>query len=225
MVTAAANRLHLHSLISCRCNSGISTLRTLKTIFANHDDHHLAHERAPLFDALTANVMVADTDLKIIYMNEAVTGLLKEAESAIRKDLPSFDVAGLIGRNIDIFDKNPAHRHDVRDTLARTHRATINVGGRVFDLVATPVKEKDGKRTAISVEWSDATLRLQSLESMAKVRAISRSQAVIEFGMDGTVLTANEGFLHALGYTLGEIQGKHHSIFIDPSERDGERDD
>jgi methyl-accepting chemotaxis protein len=50
--------------------------------------------------------------------------------------------------------------------------------------------------------------------------AISRSQAVIEFGMDGTVITANDNFLKALGYSLGEIQGKHHSMFVDPSERD-----
>jgi methyl-accepting chemotaxis protein len=50
--------------------------------------------------------------------------------------------------------------------------------------------------------------------------ALSRSQAVIEFGMDGTVLTANDNFLKALGYSLGEIQGKHHSMFVDPSERD-----
>ncbi|WP_275185825.1 PAS domain-containing methyl-accepting chemotaxis protein [Bradyrhizobium sp. CSA112] len=50
--------------------------------------------------------------------------------------------------------------------------------------------------------------------------AISRSQAVIEFGTDGTILTANDNFLKALGYTLGEIRGKHHSMFVDPSERD-----
>ncbi|XSC43610.1 methyl-accepting chemotaxis protein [Bradyrhizobium sp. RDT10] len=50
--------------------------------------------------------------------------------------------------------------------------------------------------------------------------ALSRSQAVIEFGMDGTILTANDNFLKALGYSLGEIRGKHHSMFVDPSERD-----
>jgi methyl-accepting chemotaxis protein len=50
--------------------------------------------------------------------------------------------------------------------------------------------------------------------------ALGRSQAMIEFGMDGTIRTANDNFLNALGYTLGEIQGKHHSMFVDPSERD-----
>ena len=46
-----------------------------------------------------------------------------------------------------------------------------------------------------------------------------KSQAVIEFNMDGTIRTANENFLDALGYTLGEIQGKHHSMFVEPAER------
>jgi PAS domain S-box-containing protein len=50
--------------------------------------------------------------------------------------------------------------------------------------------------------------------------ALGRSQAVIEFGIDGTILTANDNFLKTLGYSLGEIQGKHHSMFVAPSERD-----
>ena len=59
-----------------------------------------------------------------------------------------------------------------------------------------------------------------SSSDKALADALGRSQAVIEFGMDGTILTANDNFLKALGYTLGEIQGKHHSMFVDPSERD-----
>jgi methyl-accepting chemotaxis protein len=59
-----------------------------------------------------------------------------------------------------------------------------------------------------------------SSSDKALADALGRSQAVIEFGMDGTILTANDNFLKALGYSLGEIQGKHHSMFVDPSERD-----
>lgn len=54
----------------------------------------------------------------------------------------------------------------------------------------------------------------------ALVEALNRSQAVIEFNMDGTIITANENFLGALGYELGEIQGKHHSMFVDSAEKD-----
>src|SRR5258708_348044 len=50
--------------------------------------------------------------------------------------------------------------------------------------------------------------------------ALGRSQAVIEFDMDGTIRTANDNFLKALGYTLAEIQGKHHSMFVEQAERD-----
>ncbi|MEA1672021.1 PAS domain-containing methyl-accepting chemotaxis protein [Nitrospirillum sp. BR 11163] len=56
---------------------------------------------------------------------------------------------------------------------------------------------------------------------IATLAALDKSQAVIEFAMDGTVLTANANFLKALGYTLGEIKGKHHSLFVEPQERDG----
>jgi methyl-accepting chemotaxis protein len=171
-------------------------------------------------DLLTANVMVADADLTIIYMNEAVIGFLREAESDIRKDLPRFSVATLIGSNIDVFHKNPTHQRQMLAHLNTTHRATINVGGRIFDLVATPLKGKDGRRAGIAVEWADATLRLQNLSFAAQSAAISKAQAVIEFKMDGTVLTANDNFLKALGYSLPEIQGKHHSMFAEPAMRD-----
>lgn len=54
----------------------------------------------------------------------------------------------------------------------------------------------------------------KSGELLAKLQALDKSQAVIEFDLDGTILTANENFLRAVGYTLQEIQGKHHSIFV-----------
>jgi methyl-accepting chemotaxis protein len=58
------------------------------------------------------------------------------------------------------------------------------------------------------------------MEDAGKIAAMSRAQAVIEFNMDGTIVTANDNFLGAIGYTLAEIQGKHHSIFVVPEERD-----
>ena len=52
-------------------------------------------------------------------------------------------------------------------------------------------------------------------DSAAKLDAIGRSQALIEFKPDGTIITANENFLGAVGYSLEEIAGKHHSMFVD----------
>ncbi len=57
-------------------------------------------------------------------------------------------------------------------------------------------------------------------ETRAQIEAIHRTQAVIEFELDGTVITANDNFLRTLGYTLDEIQGRHHSQFVDPAFRE-----
>lgn len=70
--------------------------------------------------------------------------------------------------------------------------------------------QNDNRNEAISAE------ELQDLRG--KVSAIDRAQAVIEFSLDGQVLTANQNFLSALGYTLDEIKGKHHSMFVDPAD-------
>ncbi|MFZ5716462.1 MAG: PAS domain-containing protein [Bradyrhizobium sp.] len=170
---------------------------------------------------VSANVMVADNDLNIVYMNNAVTDLLREAETDLKKELPHFNVNTLVGTNIDVFHKNPQHQRRMLASLSTVHRAMIQIGERKFDLVATPVKNDDGSRAGIVVEWSDASIRLRNLDFGAQVAAASRSQAVIEFNMDGTIITANANFLGALGYSLDEIKGKHHSMFVEPKERDG----
>ena len=56
---------------------------------------------------------------------------------------------------------------------------------------------------------------VQAADFSGQIAAIGKSQAVIEFNMDGTVVTANDNFLQALGYSLSEIQGKHHQMFVD----------
>ena len=168
-------------------------------------------------DGITANVMVADASLTIVYANRAVTDLLKEAENEIRKDMSRFSVATMVGGNIDGLVKDA---RQLFGNLDATLLTSISLGSRTFDLVATPLKDKDGKRAGVAIEWTDAALRIQNLEFAAQAEAIGRAQAVIEFNMDGTVVTANENFLKALGYSLPEIQGKHHQMFVDPAMRD-----
>ena len=57
-------------------------------------------------------------------------------------------------------------------------------------------------------------------DTAARLAALDRSQAIIEFTMDGTIITANANFLNAMGYTLDEVKGKHHSIFVEPAFRE-----
>jgi methyl-accepting chemotaxis protein len=98
----------------------------------------------------------------------------------------------------------------------------IGKGGKEVWIQATynPVLDGSGKPCKIVKFATDITARkIKSMEDAGQIAAISRAQAVIAFEMDGTIVTANDNFLKALGYTLAEIQGKHHSMFVDPSER------
>ncbi len=62
---------------------------------------------------------------------------------------------------------------------------------------------------------------LCNIDHDGQLEALQRSQAVIEFALDGTILDANANFLAAVGYTRDEIRGRHHSLFVDPAEREG----
>lgn len=87
-----------------------------------------------------------------------------------------------------------------------------------------PVKSASGKVLKIIKFANDITqTKMNGLDSAAKLTAVSRAQATIEFAPDGQILTANENFLSALGYSLSEIVGKHHRIFIEPTEANSQR--
>jgi PAS domain-containing protein len=62
-------------------------------------------------------------------------------------------------------------------------------------------------------------LNADANEMRAMLEAINKVQAVIEFELDGTVITANENFLKTIGYRLEEIKGQPHSMFVEPSYR------
>ena len=60
----------------------------------------------------------------------------------------------------------------------------------------------------------------RNVQNAATLEAISASQAMIEFETDGTIFTANANFLAGMGYSLDEIQGKHHSTFVDAAHKE-----
>ena len=164
-------------------------------------------------DTLRANVMIADAKLNIMYMNDAVRSLLGDVEAELKAELPRFSMNTLIGSNIDIFHKNPAHQRGMLEKLTRPHSATIRVGGHAFDLLVTPLID-GGKRLGFVVEWANAKERLLNTDYRNQMEAISRGQAMITFTPDGNIMDANENFLKATGYSLAEIHGKHHRIFM-----------
>ena len=83
----------------------------------------------------------------------------------------------------------------------------------------TPVLNRWGRPTGVIKIAQDTTASKRlSLDAAGQLAAISKSQAVIEFDPHGHILTANDNFLHALGYALSEVQGQHHRLFVDPAE-------
>jgi methyl-accepting chemotaxis protein len=168
-------------------------------------------------ESLRSNVMIADSKLNITYMNRTMIRLMEEAEAELKKEMPQFSVSKLIGSNIDIFHKDPQHQRGMLARLEQPHDATISIGSRTFDLKVVPLGTGD-RRKGFVVEWSDAKERLMNVDFSAQIAAISRSQAMIAFSTAGVIQHANENFLKPLGYTLAEVVGKHHSIFVDPAE-------
>ena len=83
-----------------------------------------------------------------------------------------------------------------------------------------PILDPKGRPFKVVKFASDITAQKAAAAlNEGQLAAINRSQAVIEFEMDGTIITANDNFLHAMGYTLDEIRGRHHRIFVDEETR------
>lgn len=81
-----------------------------------------------------------------------------------------------------------------------------------------PIFDASGKPVKVVKFASDVTeAKLAALEFGAKLAAIDKAQAVIEFNLDGTVISANHNFLATLGFELGDIKGKHHRMFCEPT--------
>ncbi|WP_407190063.1 PAS domain-containing protein [Bradyrhizobium centrosematis] len=100
----------------------------------------------------------------------------------------------------------------------------IGKGGKEVWILASynPVLDDTGKPFGVVKFANDITAdKLKNADLAGQIAAIDKAQAVIEFNMDGTIITANANFLGAVGYSLAEIKGKHHSMFVEPSERDG----
>ncbi len=96
-------------------------------------------------------------------------------------------------------------------------------GGREVWIQASynPILDSAGKPCKVIKFATDITAqKFRSIEDAGKIAAIGRAQAVIEFNLDGTILNANDNFLAAVGYSLAEIKGQHHRMFVAAEERD-----
>ncbi|MET0129652.1 MAG: methyl-accepting chemotaxis protein [Stenotrophomonas chelatiphaga] len=152
-------------------------------------------------DDVTTNVMIADRERNIVFVNRPLQQMLSAAESDLRRDLPQFDASHLIGQNIDIFHRNPAHQAKLLDTLSTTYRAQIRVGGRLLRLIVNPIVSDQGERQGFVVEWADRTLEAQVEAELERI-----VQAAANGDFSGRVACeGKEGFFLQLAQQLNGL--------------------
>jgi methyl-accepting chemotaxis protein len=167
-------------------------------------EQRIANENLRIRNALdkcSTNVMIANAANEIIYMNETVTEMMQRNESELRKALPQFDARKLIGQNIDVFHKNPAHQQSLLAGLRGTYRTQIPVGSLHFSLSASPILDADGHRVGTVVEWADRTQEVAVEHEVAElVQAAARGDFSGRLSTDG-----KSGFFANLGAGMNQL--------------------
>src|SRR5262249_34787759 len=144
-----------------------------------------------------------------------------------------YSLAEIKGRHHSMFvDQTERDSASYREFWARLGRGELQSGeykrfgkgGKEIWILASynPIFDEKGrpfKVVKFATDVTDQKMKAANLDG--QITAIGKSQAVIEFKMDGTIINANENFLNTLGYSLGEIQGRHHSMFVDSADRAG----
>ncbi len=141
----------------------------------------------------------------------------------------AFDLDEVVGKHHSIFVEDPyKNSMEYKNFWKKLNEGKFDSGeylriaknGRRVWIQATynPIFNIDNKLIKIVKFAQDITQdKLSSLYHTGQLEAINKSQSVIEFDMSGKILNANENFLKAMNYSLEEIKGKHHSIFVEDS--------
>ena len=179
--------------------------------------HDVAALKGDIVDKISAAIMMIDRDFIVTYVNGPTRELLRKNAVAFAAIWPGFDAEKIIGCCIDMFHKNPAHQRQMLSDPSRLPiRTEITIGDLKVALLVNGCFDARGNHVGNVLEWQDVT---QSRLNEGMLASINKVQAVIEFDTTGKIQHANENFLNALGYTLGEIQGQHHSMFVEPAYR------
>ncbi|TCS72240.1 methyl-accepting chemotaxis sensory transducer with Pas/Pac sensor [Sulfuritortus calidifontis] len=148
-------------------------------------------------DNVSTGVMIADTERKIIYVNKSVVDILSRAEDDIKKQLPNFSAKTLVGTNIDVFHKNPAHQAQLLANLNGTHSAALTIGPRSMVVRASPVINERGQRLGAVAEWTDRTAEVAVEKEVAELvnaaAAGDFSRRLNPAGKEGFFLQLAEG--------------------------------
>ena len=152
----------------------------IKLGFEVTDAQRRAAETARVQTALnctSTNVMMADAENNVIYMNDSVRTMMKDAEDDLREILPKFRADAIMGSNIDIFHKDPSHQRRLLANLSSTHMAELELGKRLLRIIANPVIAEDGTRLGTVVEWADLTAQRNAERAEEAQRETERRHA------------------------------------------------
>ncbi|WP_313901403.1 methyl-accepting chemotaxis protein [Methylomonas koyamae] len=166
-------------------------------------------ERA--LDNVSSCVMLANSNLEIIYMNRAVAELFKNAEQDIRQQLPRFDSAKLMGANIDQFHKNPSHQRGMLAKLESTYKSGLEIGSRHMNIIANPVIDAEGNRIGTVVEWLDRTHEVKierEIADIVEAVKVGELSSRIELGN-------KQGFFASLSAGINELTDVIENVFSD----------
>lgn len=162
-------------------------------------------------DSVSANVIVASDNLRIVYVNPAVVRMLKDAEADIRQELPNFSADDLVGSNIDVFHKNPSHQRTLLDRLTKSYNASITVGRRHFDLVASPVFNDNNLRIGTVIEWKDRTTEIAiEKEITTLVNAATKGDLSGRLELEGKT-----GFFQLISSNLNQLLDVSEKVIDD----------
>ncbi|RON78529.1 chemotaxis protein [Pseudomonas chlororaphis] len=180
--------------------------------------HHTINQQASLLEAIDRSMAVIEFDLE---------GRVLRANDNFLKTM-GYRAEQVIGHPHRQFcNAEFARGNQYRELWTRLKNGQfqsgtferVNAQGQPVWLEASynPIRDADGKVFKVVKYALDVTEKVQQeSESRGKLHAIDRAMAVIEFNLDGSVITANQNFLDRLGYSLAELKGKHHRIFCKP---------
>ena len=135
------------------------------------------------YDLLMTAIVVSDTDMVIRYANPAAMELFGAAEAEIQKDLPHFSVGTMLGQNIDVFHKNPAHQRALMANMTAPHDATLTAGDVTLAFRVTRLMPDGETLVGYVVELHDVTYERDSREQVAKL--LGKLDAMVEDQLAG----------------------------------------
>jgi methyl-accepting chemotaxis protein len=191
----------------------------IKCGFDVDENKRIANEHRRIkvaLDNVSTGMMIADNCRNIIYANKSALKILGKAENDIRKQLPDFSVANLIGANIDRFHKNPLYQAQILSTLTGAHSAGIEVGGRNIVLTVSPVINDEGQCLGTVAECTDNTLEKlaeNEINTLLHAAIMGDFSRRIELqGKEGFFIQLAEGLNELLKTTESGLSEVHHLL-------------